>query len=481
MQGLLSAYLFLLAILTGAYMVVGYLRGRDDLLSLRNFFLLGFIIFQLTSAGVALKTGYTMPYVINDLSAVGGLYCVWATSFLLVFLGVYELGFISKPIARWTPAVKAQPTEPLLWIAAVCFLFMGLSLRFVPIPLVGVLANMLGIALLAIAAGISSWIWARRPLNPAAVILLITISSAAVIFALMGEFGRRSLVAVGGCVLWGAYYSRMRYEAQQTVMIRLGVLAVPLVVFVALFTAARGELRDKDVDIKQQLTTVAGSSAKYGFVSLLDGQGAGIHSMWLMENFPDSYPYRPFLSSTIGYFLAYPVPREGFWEEKPDSLSMDMPHLARLRQVNRDLLTIGPGIIGHAAADGGFPYVLLYAALFGLVIRYFDQMVRNNALQPFVVLPAGAALGQVLGFPRGETGVFLFIYLFSASASYVLLFLGSKVFEKSGFFFPVGVNPYDPALADQAHGGHEDYDDYDEDDYGDEQEHDDAEHDRRSA
>ncbi len=474
MQAILATYLFILALATIAYMVVGYLRGRDDLLSLRNFFLLGFVIFQLTSAGVALKTGMTMPYVIQDLTATGALYCLWATVFLILFIGVYELGFPAKPLARWTPAVRAQPTEPLLWIASACFLVMGLALRFVPVPLVGVLANMVGVALLAIAAGISAWIWARRPLNPAAIILLVTISSFAVLFALLGEFGRRSLVAVGGCVLWGAYYSRLRYEAQQTVIIRLAVLAVPLVLFVALFTAARGGLRNEDADIKQQLSTVATSSASKGVISLLDGQGAGIHSMWLMENFPDSYPYRPFLSSTVGYFLAYPVPREGFWEEKPDSLSMDIPHLARLRQVNRDILTIGPGIIGHAAADGGFPFVILYAVLFALLIRYFDQLVRNHALQPLVVLPCGAALGQVLGFPRGEAGVFLFIYLFSAFSTYVLLFMMAKVLERSGFFFPIGVNPYDPNVLYGDHDDeHAEYDDdhhdgyehaYDEDD-----------------
>ncbi|MEZ6242468.1 MAG: O-antigen polymerase [Phycisphaerales bacterium] len=461
MQTVLAAYLFILAIAVLAYMVAGYLRGRDDMLSLRNFFLLGFVIFQLTSAAVALKTGITMPYGVQDLTATGSIYCVWVTSFLITFLVVYEMGLLSKPLARITPAIKMQPTEPFLWIASCCFLFLGLALRFVPIPLVGVLANMLGVALLAIAAGISAWIWARRPLNPAAVTLLITISSCAVVFALIGEFGRRSLVAVGGCVLWGAYYSRMRYEAQQTVIVRLAVLAVPLVVFVALFTAARGSLRNENADLKQQLSTVAAADAKTGILGLLDGQGAGVHSMWLIENFPDSYPYRPFLSSTIGYFLAYPIPRDGFWDEKPDSLSMDLPSLARLRNVNRDVLTIGPGIIGHAAADGGFPFVILYAFLFALILRYFDQVTRNNALQPLAVLPVGAALGQVLGFPRGEAGVFLFIYLFSATASYILMFVGAKMLERSGFFYPVGVNPFDPAQ--MAHT----YDDYD-------QEHDDT-------
>lgn len=447
-----AAYLFILALGVLAYMGFGYVQGKSDLLSLRNFALLGLVIFQLTSAAMALYTGMTLPYVFEDLVGVGLEYCVWITTFILVFLATYESGIISKPLGRRLPAVRSEPTEFFLWMCAIALLPIGLALRMVPIPLVGVLANMMGVASVSVAAGMAAWIWARRPMNPATLGLLLLIAGSASLVALWGEYGRRSIVAVGGCVVWGAYFSRWRYERPSAVLVRLAMLAMPLVLLVALFTAARGSLRGKeDAGLTNTLSTVASADTKTGVVQLLDGQGAGIHSMWLMEKFPDSFEYRPL--SMFVYFLVYPVPREGFWEGKPDSLSMDIPHLARLRKVNREVLTIGPGIIGHAAVDGGFPVVILYAVLGGLLLRFLDEAARTHATQPLVVLPIGCALGQVLGLARGETGVFMFIYLFSAGSMYVTLQVVGSMLERSGLFIPPAA--YDP---DAHHDGYEDYD-----------------------
>lgn len=430
-----AVYLTLLAVALLGYIVLGYTHGKSDLLSLRNFALLGVVIFQLTSAAMALFTGLTMPYVFEDLVGVGLVYCVWITTFLVVFLVTYESGIVSKHLGRRLPSVRSEPTEMFMWMSALALLPIGLALRMVPIPLVGILANMMGVACVSVAAGMAAWIWARRPLNPATFVLLLMIAGSASLVALWGEFGRRSVVAVGGCVVWGAYFSRWRYERPSAVIIRLAMLALPLVLLVALFTAARGSLRGKeDAGLGNTLTTVASADTKKGVVQLLDGQGAGIHSMWLMEKFPNSFEYRPL--SMFVYFLVYPVPREGFWDEKPDSLSMDIPHLARLRKVNRDVLTIGPGIIGHAAVDGGFPVVILYAVMGGLLLRFLDEAARTHAYQPLVVLPIGCALGQVLGLPRGETGVFMFIYLFSLTSTYVSFLVVGSVLERSGLFIP---------------------------------------------
>ena len=272
-----AAYLFLLALGLLGYIGLGYTQGKSDLLSLRNFVLLGLVIFQLTSAAVALYTGLTLPYVFEDLNSIGLVYCVWITTFLIVFLVTYELGVGAKQLGRRLPAVRSEPTELFMWMCALALLPTGLALRMVPIPLVGVLANMMGVAAVSVAAGMAAWIWARRPLNPATFALLILIAGSAALVALWGEFGRRSVVAVGGCVVWGAYFSRWRYERPSTVIVRLVTLAMPMVLVVALFTAARGSLRGKeDAGLGNTLTTVASADTKTGIVQLLDGQGTRV-------------------------------------------------------------------------------------------------------------------------------------------------------------------------------------------------------------
>ena len=89
MTHLLALYLGFLSALVGLYVLVRYLSGKDELVSLRNFFLAGFVLFQLFSGIEPLWTEHTSRWVLNDWASTGLLYSVMATVFLVLFFIFY--------------------------------------------------------------------------------------------------------------------------------------------------------------------------------------------------------------------------------------------------------------------------------------------------------------------------------------------------------------------------------------------------------
>ena len=97
---------------------------------------------------------------------------------------------------------------------------------------------------------------------------------------------------------------------------------------------------------------------------------------------------------------------------------------------------MGPGIIGHSIADGGWPVLFLYAILFGIFLRFFDEIVSLNPHSVFMIIPIGAALGQVIGLARGETSTFAMAYVMSVGGSMLLMIIIAKFLEHLGLGRP---------------------------------------------
>ncbi|QYK47736.1 MAG: oligosaccharide repeat unit polymerase [Phycisphaeraceae bacterium] len=429
-----ATYLLFLSLLLGLLMMRDHIKGRVELLSIRNFGLAGFIIFQLTSASLALYREYQPLYPLTDTAGTAVKYAAFCTVFLIVALVVYRLGPGVSKLVRLVPTSRAVPNEPFMWLVAAILAFMALALRtMVRVPLVAVLADYVGTAFAAIACGLAGWIWAKRFLNPAAATYAMLIFLACSASVILGSFGRRGLVAVGAGMLWGMYYSRWRFNDPKRMLVQLSLVAAVPIVALALFTSVRSS-REHDRGVGEHVSAItSGGSLKAGLEMLLDGQGTGSVSMWLSEQYPDNYAYRWF--HTPKYFVVFPVPR-ALWRGKPDALSERIATMANRSGVDRSRLKVGPGIIGHAAAEGGWIAVVFYGILAGLVLRFFDEIVRQSPYSPFVVLPVGAALGQIIGLSRGETAPFLFNYVFGVFGSYFTLIMVAKFVERIGLARP---------------------------------------------
>lgn len=430
MNTVLTILLGLLACGVVGLMTAGYLRSKTDLLSVRNFFLVGFILFQLTSAMFPLETGNFVNYAISDPVATGAKFTLWAAIFLVVMLWVYRKGFVAARLARWTPKPNAElPGAALLGLAfAVTLLAVPVRLA-VNVPLISALANFVGVGLAATACGLLGWVWGPRLMQPLMLFPAVPILLVNAANVVTGSFGRRALVAVGAGLLWGMYYSRWRYLKPWGVMWRLGVVAAGPALAVVLYTSARVSSEHERTAMQQLQAVRQMGNLEEGLRMVLDGQATGATTMWLMEFFPEYKGYDHL--AMLQYFFYYPIPRSA-WLGKPDPLSAQIATLSRRRGVNRDVLTIGPGILGHAAADGGWYALIVYAALMGVFLRYFDELAATNPTNALAVVPIGCALGQTLGLARGETSAFAFIMAFSIGSVYAGMVVLSYVLRSTG-------------------------------------------------
>jgi hypothetical protein len=252
------------------------------------------------------------------------------------------------------------------------------------------------------------------------------------------------------------YYSHWRYLRLGAIMHRLALLSIPSVIVVALFTSVRKSGQSTTAEQVQQISMRG--DLKRGLMDLAGGQNCGGVSLWLVERFPESFERRPLM--TIWHFLTYPVPRI-LWPTKPRPLSQMIPRMAAMTRVDYSSLSIGAGIIGTANAEGGWYAVVIYALLAGLLLRFLDEIATIHD-SPFVILPVGCALGQILGLARGETSAFTFILLTNVTATLLSMVVIGRFLERTSLGGPPrdqsGEDEYadeaaaedmDPALADR--------------------------------
>ncbi len=169
--------------------------------------------------------------------------------------------------------------------------------------------------------------------------------------------------------------------------------------------------------------------------------------MFLLETHPEPYEYKHL--DSLRHFIMYPVPRL-FWPNKPLPLSRSIPTLAQMTGVDRGGLSIGPGVVGTAGAEGGWYALLIYAVLFGAFLRAFDEATVRNIESPFVVVSIGCAMGQIIGLARGQCSSFAFLALMAVGGSLIIMVLIGKLVERLG-----GASALESAVEDE-------YDEYDD-------------------
>ncbi|MFB3431546.1 MAG: O-antigen polymerase [Phycisphaerales bacterium] len=401
-------------------------RGRYDLVCLRNIFLLGFMIFQLVSAALTLFTGNYLPYPLRNPEIVGLYYAVLATLFLVVFLVTYNHPLKANRLIRFVPRTAGVPTGGKLLILVVLATVTAVGLKYgLRIPLIGILATYVGNAMGAAAAVIIGWYWAPRFLNPAVAIpsLALLLVNAAV--AVQGSSSRRDIIAVFAGFIWGVYFSRVRFMRMRSYLPTLGVVSAIGIVVVASFTSVRGSGADRDRSPMEHLQAMlTGTDLVAGLYDLGSGQQAAGISMWIIDNHPETYPFRG--PATLKYIYEIPIPRM-MWPEKPNPLSIEIPKMARIRGVGYGEYNVGPGVVGQSYSDFGPAAVLLYAILLGIMIRFADDLVWRSPRDIFVIAAVGSGLGQILAIPRGDVSLFTFVFLVGFAGCYVCMLVFAKI------------------------------------------------------
>ncbi len=422
-----------LALFVVSQIIWQWRNGTVPLLSTRNFFLAGFTVFQLSSAMLALGIEYYGDVGLSTPGTTGLVYLLMVVLFLSMFLISYKRGWFIWRIAR-----RVRPEFPVPSVAgtlslAIAFLLLGFFFKMVLIyvPLVGILSAIFGTALAAVAAGMVMWVWAPRLANPVVGAVAMAVIIAAIGLAIWQNFGRRDVVSVLLAALWGGYHGHWKHVGLGRMVIPFALTGAGVIAVVAAFTATRTEHNVTNTSYTDAATRLMGADLKAGTIDLLAGQDAAANSMWLIESRPGAFPYDTLHS--LVYAVTQPVPRR-VWNEKPEGLGLSMVPEAGV--INKSPgFTLGPGIIGHIANDNPWIALPLYAIGIGLFLRLLDELVIRHPINPFVILPIGAALGEILALPRGELGLFFFRTVVAIVAAWVGMRVCCRVMLLMGWRF----------------------------------------------
>lgn len=437
---------YILSLFALGVMLLDYVRGRTELLTLRNLFLLGLIYFQFINAPPVIRFPQADEYGIGDVGPAAQIYALWCTIFLIVFLVSYEYAPGANAIARKVPIPPSVPKYSPLWGLALAALPLAFVLRAVPVPYVGVLADFAGLAVCASAAGLAAYLLFSDWRNPVALLLSPAVFAASAAISSIGEFSRRPLVSVAISIVWGAYYAKFRTMRPFPALVGMGGLGFAGLVAVALFTAGGRSL--------EGLTQITDTSATGAAVSdLTETYGTARIALWLIDQKYEQDNEKidaPFLLS-IKYIVYLPVPR-AIWGGKPYTVSTYAADWANLRGVRRGRggVTNPAGIVGNGAPEGGLVAVVLYAMVYAWILRYGDQFIRRAPWHPLVVIPIGSVGGDVFGMPRGESANFMFAFLFGSTVTLTLATLIANYLDRLGYSNPI----YDP---DEPYEGHDEH------------------------
>jgi hypothetical protein len=412
-------------------MLVQGLTRKVDFFSIRNCYLGGFIVYQLVSPAATLSSSNWHNFRINDPERAGTWVLLFAFSFLVVFL----LSYHKLPFTPWLARKltgRAQPVEAndaLLTGLAIAVVTIAIPMWLVgtKIPVMRALAGYVPVALSALACAIAGWVWGKRRLNPAVLAMVAFVLVTGMGLAMTNAVSRRPLISILGGFTWGAYYRWARHVSPA----RLVAYTVPLVLlggaFVSAFTAIRSH-KTPEMEVQATVQQMRGGDVKAGAMELLSGQASGAATLWILEHYPDQVEYKHLFS--FRYMLYWYIPRL-LWEDKPETLANDIAGIASVKGVNPDAITMPPGVIGYAGAEGGFYALVLYALFFGQFTRFFDELIRLNPDNPYVILPVGCAIGQFLGLARGEIAVFTNLALIGFLSSFLIMYLTRFAFGRS--------------------------------------------------
>lgn len=427
MEKVTGLILVVLALIVGLKIVSDEVKGRVRLFSVRNVFLGGFIVFQLSSGAYSMfmdptRMGYSWSaFTIGEESIAPVIYTIYCA----VFLGTFFLGYrLVGPHLSIVPKLERAVGEPKpmgVLVLAVVLLLTSFLLRFTPVPYIGILATMFSVGLAATSVALVGYLWGRRPYDP--LLLIMALGMFLLAWVIIGAaYGRRDVLSVTIAFIWGIFYGGLYRVSLWKYAVPLAILLVPAFALTSMISSVRGEARETGAVRKIQLVLSQGDPL-HSLDEVFHGQGAGHISLWMVENFPGNFDYDYLFC--LRYVFLNPIPRD-FWPEKPLPYGYTLVDKANVRNVQtgtaglrgRSGFNVGPGLIGSAHADGGFLIVPLYGVLFGLLLRIPDEVVRRNQSRVLLVIPAVAGIGQVLGISRGSVPLFTFHAIFLTITSY---------------------------------------------------------------
>jgi len=454
-------------------MASGALQRRTDLLSFRNFFLLGFCFFYgLATFFLAFMDPGGFIYSPNGSGYLPLAICT--PLFAAIFLLGDRWGHRFDLAQRLVPKLSIVPTTASLFFGiGLCLLLAVLGLFPLGDYFTALLAQVRP-GLASCAAGLATYYLISKKFNPIAWALFLGVFVLSLLICVTGGIDRRYSLSVFLVVGWVWYFTDLRYKNIGFTLSKLAIGGAVVAMFLVVYSGIRGVGEEqRSFTARAELLRDAArnpTEVKKGALESVLFQDAPINTIYIMENYPLNQSLDPF--NGLIFFATNPIPRT-MWENKPLGLGYSLQMQFGIEA------NLGPGIIGHGWSEGMWLGVIGYALIFGLISGVLDRATATNATNPFFLSVYGAEMGNYVGLPRGETSLFLVICFSGAVACIIVLGLmnlvGKTTFQALPLVMPDSVRRLMQSQAQaQAQGDAQDqqFDGQTRDDYGLQEDHD---------
>lgn len=424
-----------LIVLVMLLIIVPFLRGKADLITLKNLFLLSIANY----IGVAgLYAGY-LPNVFRVLDYQRQdyeNYILGAITFVATFLLSYGLikfprKMAGRTLRKWPPLTSGVLYSMLA--ASLVFAILG---RYPP-PIVGIaqMFMQLGNKAIVLSVALAFAAWFKNRKNVVGLAVFAGVLLFALLLAIIAGGGRRTLLGVAACgpICW--YWFSLRYKHWFVNTALIGVAGALVFMFLLAYTQVRHFDRRGDKEERtfttatQALGNMQASNIDLATLQSMLGQNAGQISLAAIHLYTGPMEPEPF--HNVIYVGTNWIPRS-LWPSKPLGLGYTLPKSAKARGTRA---TWGPGIVGHGFHEGGLHMLIFYGLVTGLLIRYFDELLVRQPQNPYLLACFSAMSGHVFGWCRGDIGTFT-IQIIGAVLVMLLVMVVGRLAFGTGTVYP---------------------------------------------
>ena len=324
MPSILLYFSWAFVILMVLAVLVPYIRGRSDLLTPWNLFLLGSADFVGLSAVMSAsgeRTQHYLDYTARDYFLyMAGVVVFYATLFLTYHYMKFPRRLAGRTLRKWPPR-----SVPVLLLSACVGLGLAM-LPIFPIPVVGVAqaGAILGANMPAIVVTLAFIAWYQNRGNPLLLGIMLAIGGLSLVLSMYGLTGRRQMLAVAMAIPASVYWLNFRYRPVRTNLMWAAIGAVAMVMLIGAYTNVRHRDRREVRDWSFAVETITMIPSEIANIDLsqLTGQNAAEASLVAIHLYGDAFPHSPFHS--LIFVLANPIPRS-MWPDKPMGLGFLLP------------------------------------------------------------------------------------------------------------------------------------------------------------
>jgi hypothetical protein len=408
---------------------------RWDAISWRNLFLLGFLHFYGMGCWFAAR-GYVTRGVPNQQTGLG-LMAAGTALFFALFMVTTWWAVRWRWTTRFLPSLNLPITGPGVIGSAIILLGLAfLGATIIQLSYAGALIAFLRGQLAATAVGLATYYLIARRFNPLAWSLFIGTLLAAVLIGVVGSSGRRMLLGSLLAVPWMWFFTVWRYRGAAANFGRVGIGALIGFLAVIVYTPIRfqdagkmavGATIGRRIDQLSEIVQDPLALVNQKIIDSIVYTDAPSNTNFIIENYPENYPYTP--GAGLLWMAANPIPRS-IWPGKPEALGVIIQEQMHAPS------NLGPGIVGHGWAEGGFLGIAGYAIAFGVIAAVIDRALAVRAWNPFFVAVIGSNLGNIFGLARGDTPLFLLEFLSGVVLSVGILYIIKLTYGPIAAAFP---------------------------------------------